>query len=203
MPVPPGKSGRLFFAHPQALIDTDEIGEGTRVWAFAHVTEGAKVGRDCNLGEHVFVEGGATIGNNVVVKNGVSIWSGITIEDDVFLGPHCVLTNDPNPRANLRKPAARTLIRAGASIGGNATILCGLSIGRFAFVGAGSVVLRPVPDYGLVVGNPARQIGWMCICAHKLPFSVRPAQREQASCLHCGRTFVMELLKKEATVKEV
>jgi acetyltransferase-like isoleucine patch superfamily enzyme len=188
-------AGRQFFAHPQALVDTEEIGERTRVWAFAHVMAGALVGSDCNLGEHAFVETGARIGNHVTVKNGVSVWAGITVEDNVFLGPHCVLTNDPNPRAYIRKTADElvpTLIRANATIGANATILCGVTIGRYAFIGAGTVVLRSVPDYGLMVGNPALQIGWMCVCAHRLPFPAQTGAGANCQCSHCGRSFISE-----------
>ena len=193
---------RRFFAHAQALVESREIGARTRVWAFAHVMHGAKIGNDCNVGEHAFIESGAVIGNGVVVKNGVSVWSGITIEDNVFLGPNCVLTNDPNPRANVRKSPGLTIIRANASIGANATILCGLTIGRFAFVGAGAIVLRSIPDFGLVVGNPARQIGWMCACANKLPLPVLPSAGDKGICRHCGRTFVAEIREEAITVKE-
>ena len=153
---------------------------------------GAQVGEDCNIGEHAFVEGGAIIGNNVTVKNGVSVWSGITVEDNVFLGPHCVLTNDPNPRAYIKKPEnalVPTLIRSSATIGANATIMCGLTVGRYAFVGAGAVVIRSLPDFALVVGNPARQIGWMCACARKLPLPVVPAAHAGCICPHCSRVF--------------
>ena len=176
--------------HPLGLVDSDRIGDRTRVWAFAHVMAGAQVGADCNIGEHAFVEGGAILGNNVTVKNGVSIWSGITVEDNVFFGPHCVLTNDPNPRAYIKKSAdslVNTLIRAHSTIGANATIVCGVTIGHYAFVGAGAVVIRPVPNFALVVGNPARQIGWMCVCAHKLPLPLTPAAGAGCICPHCGR----------------
>lgn len=178
-----------FFVHPLALVDSVEIGDRTRVWAFAHVMAGAMVGTDCNIGEHAFIEAGARIGNNVTVKNGVAIWAQITVEDNVFLGPQCVLTNDPNPRAYIKKDADAllpTTIRANATIGANATILCGITIGRYAFVAAGTVVIRSIPDYALVVGNPARQIGWMCVCAHRLPLSVPDSE---IRCAHCGRMF--------------
>jgi acetyltransferase-like isoleucine patch superfamily enzyme len=137
---------KAFFAHPQALVDSEQIGDRSRVWAFAHVMAGAQIGSDCNVGEHAYIEGGVRLGNNVTVKNGVSIWSGITVEDNVFLGPHCVLTNDPNPRAYIKKSSdslVETLIRANATIGANATILCGVTIGRYAFVGAGAGFPRP------------------------------------------------------------
>jgi UDP-2-acetamido-3-amino-2,3-dideoxy-glucuronate N-acetyltransferase len=182
-----------FFAHPKALIDTDKIGDRTRVWAFAHILKGAEVGSDCNIGEHAFIEGGASLGNNVTVKNGVSVWTRVTIEDSCFLGPHCVFTNDMNPRAYIKKGPETllpTLVKANSSIGANATIVCGVTIGRFAFVGAGTVVIRDVQDYSLVVGNPARQIGWMCECAEKLPMKASSAVGDTCRCGHCGASFV-------------
>lgn len=185
-------AGRQFFAHPLALVDTEEIGAGTRVWAFAHVMKGARIGARCNLGEHAFIESGASLGNGVTVKNGVSVWTGVVVEDDCFLGPHCVFTNDMNPRAYIRKgPEALlpTLVKHHASIGANATIVCGNTIGAYAFVGAGSVVIRDVPAHGLVVGNPARQIGWMCICAQKLPISAQALIGEHTRCDNCDKEF--------------
>jgi acetyltransferase-like isoleucine patch superfamily enzyme len=182
-----------FFAHPLALIDSDEIGDRTRVWAFAHVLKGARVGCDCNIGEHCFIEGSATLGNNVTMKNGVSVWARVTVEDNCFLGPHCVFTNDMNPRAYIKKgPEALlpTLVMANSSIGANAVIVCGNTIGRFAFVGAGSVVIRDVQEYAMVVGNPARQIGWMCECAVKLPMKVSAAIGDACACDQCRAEFV-------------
>ena len=126
---------------------------------------------DCNIGDHAFVEAGVRLGNNVTVKNGVSVWQGVEVEDDVFLGPNCVFTNDPNPRAYIKKTGdslVATRVRTRATIGANATIVCGITIGQYAFIGAGTVVIRDVPDFAMMVGNPARQIGWMCVCAHKL-----------------------------------
>ncbi len=193
-----------YFAHPNALIDTDKIGDRTRIWAFAHVLKGAQVGSDCNVGEHAFIEGGALIGNHVTVKNGVSIWACVTVEDNCFLGPHCVFTNDMNPRAYIKKGPETllpTLVKTNSSIGANATIVCGNTIGKFAFVGAGSVVIRDVLDYALVVGNPARQIGWMCECAEKLPMKTSSAMDETCTCQHCGLAFVrtsLGLSKKQA-----
>ncbi len=182
-----------YFAHPLALIDSDEIGDRTRVWAFAHVLKGARVGCDCNIGEHAFIEGGATLGNNVTVKNGVSVWAHVIVEDNCFLGPHCVFTNDMNPRAYIKKGPETllpTLIKANSTIGANATIVCGNTIGRFAFVGAGSVVIRDVEEYAMVVGNPARQIGWMCECAAKLPMTASAAIGEACACGQCHAEFV-------------
>jgi UDP-2-acetamido-3-amino-2,3-dideoxy-glucuronate N-acetyltransferase len=184
---------RNFFAHPLALVDTDEVGQDTRIWAFAHVMRGAHVGSDCNLGEHTFIEGGASLGNKVTVKNGVSVWGRVTVEDNCFLGPHCVFTNDMNPRSYLKKSPEDllpTLVRHHASIGANATIVCGHTIGAYAFVGAGSVVIRDVLEYGLVVGNPARQIGWICVCAVKLSIKAGAALGERAKCGNCGAEFL-------------
>ena len=145
------------FIHPQALVESDAIGEGTRIWAFCHVLAGATVGRDCNLGDHAFVESGVTIGDECVIKNGVSIWDGVTLEDRVFVGPNAAFTNDLVPRARVRRGAwDRTLVKEGASIGANATLVCPLVVGRYALIGAGAVVTRDVPSGCQVVGNPAR-----------------------------------------------
>ena len=160
------------FVHDRALCESDDVGPRTRVWAFAHVLKGARIGADCNVGDHAFIEGGAVIGDRVTVKNCVLVWDGVTVEDEVFLGPNMVFTNDMNPRAAFKKPVAewlvRTLVRRGASIGANATIVCGVTIGAAALVGAGSVVVRDVPAHALVVGNPARRIGWVCACGERL-----------------------------------
>ena len=159
------------FVHERALCESDAVGPRTRVWAFAHVMKGAVIGADCNVGDHAFIEGGARLGDRVTVKNCVLVWDKVTVEDDVFLGPNMVFTNDMNPRVAFKKsPDAflPTLVRRGASIGANATIVCGVTLGENAFVGAGSVVIRDVPAHALVVGNPARAIGWMCACGEKL-----------------------------------
>lgn len=177
-----------YFAHPQALVESEDIGPGTRIWAFAHVLPGARIGAGCNICDHAFIETGAILGNNVTVKNGVAIWWGVTIEDNVFLGPNCVLTNDPNPRAYIKKSGAAletTLIRANATVGANATILCGVTVGQHAFIGAGAVVLRTVPDFALMVGNPARQVGWMCSCAARLPLPASALLNSSTVCPHC------------------
>jgi len=185
-------AAKPYFAHPQALVETEDIGPGTRIWAFAHVLPGARIGTDCNICDHAFIETGAVLGNNVTVKNGVAIWQGVKVEDNVFLGPNCVLTNDPNPRAYIKKSGAAlesTLIRANATIGANATILCGVTIGRYAFIGAGAVVLKSVVDFALMVGNPARQVGWMCRCAKRLPAPVSSAPESSTTCLQCQTQF--------------
>ena len=149
------------FVHPHALCESDDVGPRTRVWAFAHVMKGARVGTDCNVCDHAFIEGGAVVGDRVIVKNGVMIWDRVTIEDDVFLGPHAVFTNDLRPRIEVRTPREEwlpTLVKKGASIGANATIVCGTTIGEYALIGAGSVVTRDVPPRTLVAGVPAKHV---------------------------------------------
>jgi len=172
------------FVHPQGLCESDEVGPGTRIWAFAHVMNGAVVGENCNICGGVFIESGARVGNNVTIKNSVLLWDKVTIEDDVFLGPNVVFTNDLDPRAAFKKSPEEflpTLVRAGASIGANATIVCGIELGEFSFVGAGSVVTKNVPAYALFVGNPAKYAGWMCQCGARLPQSLE--------CTKCGRKY--------------
>ena len=150
------------FIHPQALVESDEIGAGTRIWAFAHVMKGAKIGKGCNIGDHSFVESGVSIGNDVTVKNGVSVWDGVEIGDLVFVGPNVAFTNDTRPRSKIYHPEPeRTRIFEGASIGANATILAGITIGKYAMVGAGAVVTKNVRDFELVVGCPAKHAGWV------------------------------------------
>lgn len=150
--------------HPTAVVDEGAVlGDDTRVWHFCHVSARARIGRACSLGQNVFVADDVVLGDNVKIQNNVSLYTGTIVEDDVFLGPSCVLTNVSNPRSQVNRKSLyeRTLLRRGCSIGANATIVCGVTIGRYAFVGAGSVVTRDVPDYALVVGNPARRSGWM------------------------------------------
>ena len=171
------------FVHALALCESDDVGPRTRIWAFAHVLAGARVGADCNVGDHAFVEGGAVVGDGVTIKNGVLLWSGVTVEDGVFLGPGAVFTNDTDPRAPYPKGPAgwrATLVRRGATVGANATVLSGLTIGRWAMVGAGAVVTADVGDHALVVGNPARPAGWACECGRTLP--------EGLACA-CGRSY--------------
>jgi UDP-2-acetamido-3-amino-2,3-dideoxy-glucuronate N-acetyltransferase len=162
---------REYFAHPTAVVEPGaDIGEGTKIWHFAHVMKGARIGPGCSLGQSAHVAGGAVLGKSVKVQNNVSVYAGAIIEDDVFLGPSCVLTNVKNPRSQLdrRGMYERTLIRRGASVGANATIVCGVTLGRYAFIAAGAVVTRDVPDYALVMGNPARQVGWMSRHGHRM-----------------------------------
>lgn len=162
-----------FFAHPTAVIDEGcEIGRGTKIWHFSHIMSNCKIGENCNLGQNVVVSPDVVLGRNVKVQNNVSIYTGVICEDDVFLGPSMVFTNVVNPRSavNRKNQYLKTLVKQGASIGANATIVCGNDIGKFAFIGAGAVVTKAVPDYALVIGNPARQTGWMSEYGHKLTF---------------------------------
>lgn len=160
-----------FFVHESSFVDDGaQIGAGTRIWHFAHIYSGAKIGERCSFGQNCCVASGVTIGNNVKVQNNVSIYEGTTIEDDVFLGPSCVLTNVTNPRAQVvrKNLYEKTLLRRGCSIGANATIVCGVTVGRYAFIAAGAVVVKDVPDYALVIGVPGRQAGWMSRHGHVL-----------------------------------
>lgn len=162
-----------YYAHETAIIDSNcEIGEGTKIWHFSHLMSGCKLGKNCNLGQNVLVSPDVILGNNVKVQNNVSIYTGVTCHDDVFLGPSMVFTNVTNPRSgvNRRGKYERTIVKKGATIGANATIVCGHNIGEYAFIGAGSVVTKEIKPYALVVGNPARQIGWMSEYGHRLEF---------------------------------
>lgn len=171
--------------HPTAVIDSDcQIGEGTKIWHFSHLMPHCKIGKNCNLGQNVFVAEGVVLGDNVKVQNNVSIYAGVVCEDDVFLGPSMVFTNVLNPRSFIERKSEfkKTLVRKGATIGANATVVCGNDIGRYALVGAGAVVTKPVPDYALVVGNPAVQIGWVSECGHTLSFD----EQGRAVCPESG-----------------
>ena len=162
-----------YFAHESAYIDENcNIGEGTKIWHFSHIMSNCTMGKNCNIGQNVVISPDVVLGNNVKVQNNVSLYTGVECEDDVFLGPSMVFTNVTNPRSgvNRRGQYSKTIVKKGASIGANATIVCGHDIGRFAFIGAGAVVTKHVPDYALVVGNPARQLGWMSEYGHRLSF---------------------------------
>lgn len=177
-----------YFAHETAVIDPGcEIGEGTKIWHFTHIMPSCRIGQRCNIGQNVVVSPGVMLGNNVKVQNNVSIYTGVTCEDDVFLGPSMVFTNVSNPRSAVirRDKYETTLVKQGATIGANATIVCGHTIGRFAFIGAGSVVVKDVPDYALVVGNPGKQIGWMSEFGHRLEFD----NYGKASCPESGAVY--------------
>lgn len=162
-----------YFAHETAVIDENcQIGEGTKIWHFSHIMTGCVIGTNCNIGQNVVISPEVVLGNNVKVQNNVSVYTGVTCEDDVFLGPSCVFTNVTNPRSavNRKSQYAGTHVGKGATIGANATVVCGHDIGAYAFIGAGAVVTKHVPDYALLVGNPARQLGWMSEYGHQLYF---------------------------------
>jgi UDP-2-acetamido-3-amino-2,3-dideoxy-glucuronate N-acetyltransferase len=164
---------KKYFIHESSYVDDDvRVGEGTRIWHFCHILRSAKIGKNCNIGQNVCIESDVTVGDKCKIQNNVSIYRGVTLEDEVFCGPSCVFTNVYNPRAFIeRKHEFRpTLVRSGATIGANATIVCGATIGRYALVGAGAVVKQDVPDYAIVAGVPAKQVGWVCKCGTTLKF---------------------------------
>jgi UDP-2-acetamido-3-amino-2,3-dideoxy-glucuronate N-acetyltransferase len=186
-----------FFAHPTAIVESDQIGSDTRIWAYAHVMNNAKIGSNCNIGDHSFIESGVIVGNNVTIKNGNMLFDGLVLEDGVFVGPHVFFTNDLHPRSP-RLPQAKmryeshdwlfkTLVKKGASLGAGAVILADTTIGEYALVGAGCVVSRDVPAYALVVGNPARRIGWVCECGITLK-----QDGQTAVCPSCNRNYHIE-----------
>jgi UDP-2-acetamido-3-amino-2,3-dideoxy-glucuronate N-acetyltransferase len=173
-----------FFVHETAIIDQpNQVGQGTKIWHFSHILKNCRIGENCNIGQNVVIGPEVTIGAGCKIQNNVSVYQGVTLEEDVFCGPSMVFTNVYNPRANIRRmdEIRPTLVKTGASIGANATIVCGTTIGRYAFIGAGAVVTRDVPDYALMVGNPARQRGWMCACGVKL--------NGRLQCDACGQRF--------------
>lgn len=179
------------FVHPTALVESDSIGSGTRIWAFAHILPGVQIGSDCNIGDHAFVESGAQVGNNVTIKNGVCIWEGVTIEDDCFLGPSVVFTNDQFPRSARMGAAStryddrenwleRTVVEKGCSIGANATICPGIRLGAYSMIAAGATVTKNVKPHALMMGTPARQVGFVCHCGAKIP------NVDSHTCSQCG-----------------
>ena len=180
-----------YFAHPTAVIDEGcIIGEGTKIWHFSHLMPGCKLGNGCNIGQNVFIDSKVELGKNVKVQNNVSIYQGVICEDDVFLGPSMVFTNISNPRSEIIRKGMyeKTVVCKGASIGANATIVCGNEIGKYAFIGAGAVVTKPVPPYALMIGNPARLSGWMSEFGHRLNFNPDGL----AVCKESGQEYVLE-----------
>jgi len=178
-----------FYIHPTSLIDEDcKVGKGTKIWHFSHILKGSKIGRDCRIGQNVVIGPDVKIGNKVKIQNNVSVYKGVTLEDEVFCGPSMVFTNVMNPRSAIPRMGElkTTLIKKGATIGANATIICGNTLGRCAFIGAGAVVTEDVPDYALVYGTPAKIKGWMCECGIKLEFS-----GDIAECKACGKRYKM------------
>ena len=176
-----------FFVHPSSFVDEGaRIGPGTKIWHFCHVMSGAVIGARCSLGQNVVVMPGTRIGNNVKIQNNVSIYEGVELEDDVFCGPSCVFTNVMNPRSHVSRKHAyqKTLVRRGATIGANATIVCGVTLDEYAFVGAGAVITTDVPSFALMVGVPARRVGWMCQCGERLRFV-----SGHAACEACGAAY--------------
>ncbi len=184
------------FLHPTAVIDEGaQLGPGTKVWHFSHVCRGARVGRNVNIGQNVYVAPTAVIGDGVKIQNNVSIYDGVVVEDFAFLGPSCVFTNVKTPRSEFPRKDRynKTVVGRGATIGANATIICGISLGRYCLVGAGAVVTRDVDDFALVTGNPARPSGWVCMCGAVMKFN----NRSQATCAECSRTY----RKEDGTVR--
>lgn len=181
----------IFFAHPSAVVDEGcKIGKGTKIWHFSHIMSNCVIGENCNLGQNVVISPEVVLGNNVKIQNNVSVYTGVVCEDDVFLGPSCVFTNVINPRSavNRKNEYAKTRVGKGATIGANATIVCGHDIGEYAFIGAGAVVTKNIPSYALVVGNPSVQIGWMSRYGCKLQFS----KNGEAICEESGDKYILE-----------
>lgn len=198
-------SEKNYFVHESSYVDDNvELGEGTKIWHFSHVQPGSKIGKKCSIGQNVNVANNVTIGNFVKIQNNVSVYEGVELEDYVFCGPSMVFTNILNPRSEFPQRGAefyvKTLVKKSASLGANSTIVCGTTIGQYAFVAAGAVVTKDVPDYALVMGNPARQKAWMCACGkEKLALSLDPVSGETAECIACGRKYK----KDGSTVVEI
>jgi UDP-2-acetamido-3-amino-2,3-dideoxy-glucuronate N-acetyltransferase len=181
-----------YFVHKSSCVDEGaQIGAGSKIWHFCHVMSSAKIGEGCNIGQNIFIAENVTIGKNVKIQNNVSLYTGVIVEDDVFLGPSMVFTNVINPRShvNRKEEYKTTLVQKGATIGANATILCGVTLGQYCFVGAGAVVTHDVPDFGLVYGSPARLRGWICQCGIELIFLTN-GDNEVANCGNCGHHYV-------------
>ena len=183
--------------HPTSIIDDNcEIGSGTKIWHFSHILSGSKIGERCNIGQNVVIGPGVTIGNGCKIQNNVSVYKGVHLEDDVFCGPSMVFTNVYNPRAAIRKmeEIRPTLVKKGATIGANATVICGITIGRYAFIGAGAVVTKDVPNYALMIGNPANSIGWVCECGERLD--------DDLKCEICGKEYRGKIKEERGKRKE-
>lgn len=191
---------KKYFVHESSYVDEPcEIGEGTKIWHFSHIMQNSKIGKNCNIGQNVVVSPDVVLGENVKIQNNVSVYTGVICEDDVFLGPSMVFTNVSNPRSHVirRGEYQRTLVKKGASIGANAVVVCGNDIGRFAFIGAGAVITKDVPDYALVVGNPGKIVGWMCNCGNRLHFH----NKTETKCADCSKEYKMISDKKIEEIK--
>lgn len=182
------KETKDVFIHESSYVDTPcKIGAGTKIWHFSHIMKDCVIGRDCNIGQNVVISPDVVLGNNVKIQNNVSVYSGVICEDNVFLGPSCVFTNVVNPRSeiNRKREYKQTIVHEGATVGANATIICGNTIGRYALIGAGSVVTKKIPDYALAIGVPAKLKGWVCQCGEKLDFKEAVTQ-----CESCGKRYI-------------
>lgn len=181
-----------YFVHESSYVDEPcEIGKGTKIWHFSHVMSNSAIGENCNIGQNVVISPSVRIGNNVKIQNNVSVYTGVIIEDDVFCGPSMVFTNVINPRSHIERKSEyqQTLIKRGVTIGANATVVCGYTLGKFCFIGAGAVVTGDVPDYALIVGNPGRLRGFVCCCGDKLDMSIDPDAGARSTCSSCGKHY--------------
>ena len=178
---------KTYYMHENSIVESSDVGKGTRIWAFAHICKDASIGKNCNIGECSFIESGVSVGNDITIKNGVSVWEGVTIEDKVFIGPNVSFVNDLYPRSKkYYKDRPETLLKEGASIGANSTILCGIKVGKYAMIGAGSVVCEDVPDYALVYGAKAETKGYICACGKKIEIS------KKKICCICGLKYIIK-----------
>ncbi len=180
-----------YYAHESSIVDPgSKIGKGTKIWHFCHLMSGIQIGEDCIIGQNAFIASGVIIGSNVKIQNNVSVYNGVILENDVFLGPSMVFTNVINPRSqiNRKDEYQRTLVRQGATVGANATIVCGITLGKYAFIGAGAVVTKDVPDFGLMYGNPGQLMGWMCQCGERLDF-VQHKPDHETICSNCKNAY--------------
>lgn len=189
------QNAKNYFVHESSYVDEGcIIGKGTKIWHFCHIMKDSVVGENCNLGQNVVISPGCIIGNNVKLQNNVSVYTGVVLEDDVFCGPSAVFTNVINPRSHVPRKDAykRTLVRCGATLGANATVICGVTLGRYCFIGAGAVVTRDIPDYAMSYGNPSRLHGWICYCGAKLDLGTSSESIGSAQCEPCGRRYRKE-----------